>query len=196
MFSKGGRRAKLTASSHAGRYLRFDRVQLWRGTRESFLDLHPAGAVGNSEVRGVCGPYQVGMVNLHAVLWKGTPESLVDLHTVLGTNFASSYAEGVWTDGTIVRICGAAQAPWWMNLGTGHAIVWMITPPKLEAVSTTEGLNLSWSSADTEFVLERTTVFDSGSWELFSPTPTLKDGRWVMTVPLTNSCGFFRLRKR
>ena len=56
---------------------------LWRGTSESFVDLHPAGTVG-SEALGTGGGQQVGNVwdgefTTRAALWSGAADSYVNL---------------------------------------------------------------------------------------------------------------------
>src|SRR4029450_9204540 len=64
---------------------RYQHACLWRGTSESFVDLHPDGAgFMGSDAMGVRDGQQVGIVwgeslTQRAALWSGAPGSYTDL---------------------------------------------------------------------------------------------------------------------
>jgi hypothetical protein len=53
---------------------------MWNGTRESWIDLHPAGAAASSAIYAMDAECQVGLVDGQAVLWMGTAASCISLH--------------------------------------------------------------------------------------------------------------------
>src|SRR5262249_45692321 len=106
----------LSGGAHAG---------LWRGTRESWTDLHPDGA-DESYVFGTALTQQWGFFRTlgyaHACVWEGTAASPVDLHAVLPPRFLESYAQAMVerSDGTVV-VVGDAFDP---QANRTEAIVW------------------------------------------------------------------------
>ncbi|MCX5690818.1 MAG: hypothetical protein NTV94_13720 [Planctomycetota bacterium] len=105
----------------------------WHGTAASFVDLHPAGA-DRSEATGIslghiCGSIDTVNGDEHAAYWSGpSADSYFDLHSVLSSNFVSSQALGIWTDGSgLIRIVGEA------NLGEPNyesvAVMWTFGEP-------------------------------------------------------------------
>jgi hypothetical protein len=52
---------------------------LWRGTRDSFVDLNPPGKK-SSNATAISGSQQVGQADGHAGFWNGTADSFVDLN--------------------------------------------------------------------------------------------------------------------
>jgi hypothetical protein len=92
---------------------------LWRGTPESFVDLHPSAAV-QSSAGPTDGTYQGGYVewvslSRRAAIWNGTPESVVDL---------SGGRESIVTGMAPGTQVGWAQ----FSGGASHACVWRGTP--------------------------------------------------------------------
>jgi hypothetical protein len=93
-------------------------ASLWKGTRESWINLHPANSGGtSSSAYGVSGTQQVGSVmylgeSPHAVLWSGTPQSWIKLGPVdSGHSSVFDVSGGVQ--------CGYAKfGPYW------HAGLW------------------------------------------------------------------------
>lgn len=80
---------------------------VWNGDRNSWVDLHPKGAL-NSIALGVGGGIQVGRVqtptDVFAAMWRGTPESLINLD-VDGYDGTDAYAtDGVYQVGTASTI--------------------------------------------------------------------------------------------
>jgi hypothetical protein len=96
---------------------------LWRGSRESVIDLHPPGFVV-TEAWGAWENFQVGYgygpatrSNVgHALLWSGTAESVVDLHPV---GFAASEAHDVFGDSQVGRAVKLVDIH-----PSNHAMLW------------------------------------------------------------------------
>ena len=111
-----------------------EHAMLWSGTAHSFVDLHPGGAL-RSKAYATTGSQQAGYAQVfvaavgthieHAALWSGTANSFVDLHTVLGSNYETSRAEGMWSDGETTYVVGSAQSTTPGFYGA-HAILWTI----------------------------------------------------------------------
>lgn len=105
------------------------RAGTWSGTAASWNDLHPAPSTW-SLISGAFGNQQVGQAmingNFHASWWNGTTQSWVDLSTFLPGSWRDSYAQGIWSDGTITRIAGYG-----FNLDTGRyeALLWTRSDP-------------------------------------------------------------------
>ncbi len=82
---------------------------LWAGTAESFVDLNPTG-VTMSSCNATHGGKQVGVAkvgnNLHASIWSGSAASWIDLHSFVPSDFTSSQARGVWSDGSGTYVVG------------------------------------------------------------------------------------------
>jgi hypothetical protein len=84
---------------------------LWTGTKESWVNLSPAGST-ESLLNATNGTYQVGGARFgindpfHAGVWNGTAGSYEDLSTYLPAGSFDSYATGVWNDGPNIRISG------------------------------------------------------------------------------------------
>jgi hypothetical protein len=115
----------------------YDHAGLWTGTAESWVDLHPAGAL-SSGASGIGGGQQVGVAYVfdkdrgdwfeHAGFWTGTAESWVDLHPAQFGIFEISRAYA--TDGG--RQVG--EAGWWLHqtvasLWSGTAESWVDLHP-------------------------------------------------------------------
>lgn len=88
----------------------FDYAQhacLWRGTAESWIDLHPDGAI---ESRAWCaaGRWQGGWfgtyVTERACIWTGSVGSMVDLHALLPEKYNRSYAYRMWIAGEQLNV--------------------------------------------------------------------------------------------
>jgi hypothetical protein len=175
---------------------------MWSGTRQSFVDMHPPGATGLSELYGACDRWQVGLAVIngagHAGLWSSTPESFVDLHTILGTNYDNSFARAVWTDGMRIRVIGTATlAP----SRTEHAVLWEITEVPASwtavrlAVSCEAGrLVLRWPSNSDAFSVERATSLILQDWGPVAEQPALLNGQWVVSLPMGDASGWYRLK--
>jgi hypothetical protein len=94
-------------------------AMMWRGTAASAVDIHPAGYF-ESVATSMLGDDIVGSATGsstgnrdHALLWHTTSTNVVDLHpfvtSMLGTAYTSSYASGIFPDGTITgEISGPA----------------------------------------------------------------------------------------
>lgn len=95
-----------------------NQAMLWRGSRASVVNLHPAGAI-ESYAFAISGTMQVGygrgpsIGGAHALLWRGSAESMVDLHPA---GYRTSVAGGV--DGDIQVGRGEASS------GRDHALLW------------------------------------------------------------------------
>jgi hypothetical protein len=110
-----------------------DHACVWSGTAASFVDLHPASspdftdsyATGISQTV-VCGNAYSQTSADHAVVWTSlSPASLFDLSTVLPASYDGCEANGVWTDGSTIRVVGSAYNN---DTGNDEAIVWTFTP--------------------------------------------------------------------
>jgi hypothetical protein len=81
------------------------------------VNLHPAGATGNSSAAGVDGAQQVGSArvgaNDHASLWTGTAASWVDLHPPTALASSARDVSGGKQVGWIVTEAGAVGARLW-----------------------------------------------------------------------------------
>jgi hypothetical protein len=114
-------------------------ASLWFGTSISWVDLHPASTF-DSEALDVADGQQVGWTRtlgvVHASLWSGTAASWEDLHAFLPTDYSSSRAQAIWTEGGVTHVAGfgsntttgrtealmwSKASPTWSNLGFGLA---------------------------------------------------------------------------
>jgi hypothetical protein len=66
-------------------------------------------------------------------------------------------------------------------------------PIALNQSTDTQNINVSWPSWGIGFNVENDPTF-SGNWSALG-APILSNDRWQLAVPLTNSAGFFRLRR-
>lgn len=113
---------------------------LWRGSPESFVDLHPAGAT-SSMVQGMAPGVQVGNADFPGrtvgARWRGTAASFADLTPPYAV-FSDLYAtDGVYHVGNV--IIG----------GVGHAGIWMTdTPTGFVDLAILVGTNISGSTAN------------------------------------------------
>lgn len=112
-------------SAHAG---------MWRGTADSWVDLHPSGA-NQSYAQAVAGGQQAGAayfgVASHAGLWTGTAASWVDVHPANAASSTVEATDGLQQVGSAVSrgINGAC-------LWSGTAQSWVnLHPPMLGALS-------------------------------------------------------------
>jgi len=90
------------------------RAALWRGTRDSFVDLSPEGS-GISEARGVSGGQQVGWVWFNAqvaALWTGTAASFVNLNPAEATSSQANDVSNGWQVGS-ADFNNVARAGYW-----------------------------------------------------------------------------------
>jgi hypothetical protein len=104
-------------------------ASLWSGTAESWVDLHPAGARG-SGAYDIWMDYQVGYVDIdnvvRAALWKGTAESWIDLSTYLPPGFGQTFASGVWSEGSSIKVIGYGYNTIALR---NHALLWTSISP-------------------------------------------------------------------
>ncbi len=104
---------------------------IWFGTAGSFLDFNPTGAA-SSVLNGIDGGYEAGTATFgtatNAGFWSKSADSFVNLHTFLtpGT-YSTSEADGIWTNGTTIKIVGSAFNS---VLGRNEAILWTVTVPE------------------------------------------------------------------
>lgn len=91
------------------------RASLWRGTRESRVDLHPAMFQGNSEVTGATEGIQCGAAITypgqiaHACLWFGTRESYLDLNPYMHSTYETAFALAVGKTERSIIVFGKAK---------------------------------------------------------------------------------------
>ena len=87
-------------------------ASLWNGTASSWVDVHPIGFSASS-ISSASDGYQAGYVLVgglsHAYAWKGAAGFRVDLHAFLPNGFGYSFANGIFSDGTSILICGYAK---------------------------------------------------------------------------------------
>ncbi|MEW5884745.1 MAG: PEP-CTERM sorting domain-containing protein [Armatimonadota bacterium] len=107
----------------------YQRAGLWRGTGDSFVNLHPYGSIyTRTWAHATNGDIQVGEswisqpaeTFFHAVAWRGTPESMFDLHDYLPREFLWSAAYDIDEFGNII---GYAQ-----SRHDTFAVVWRPVP--------------------------------------------------------------------
>jgi hypothetical protein len=84
---------------------------------------------------------QVGDVGLttaitHAALWRGSAGTWLDLHQFVPSDFSTSFARDVWTDGTSIRVVGFG-----LNTTTQRyeALLWTYAPPTCPADFNNDG---------------------------------------------------------
>jgi hypothetical protein len=127
-----------------GYFLMPHRAGFWRGTPESWVELHPPTAAA-SRAMAVSGGLQGGYVDTHAVVWSGTAASLVDLHppgaaasVVLGMHMGQQVgratlsnlqraslwtgSSGSWVDLTPAGAGGAVAKAVHNGVQVGHAV--------------------------------------------------------------------------
>jgi hypothetical protein len=110
----GNTQAGFARSDATGGY---EHSVLWHGTAASALDLNPAGFISslildNSATTQV-GYGSVSIYDVHALAWNGSADNFIDLHSTLSgliPNLASSYANCISADGTIIGTAGTADA--------------------------------------------------------------------------------------
>ncbi len=90
-------------------FLGTTRAVLWSGTAASLVDLHPIGYT-DSQALAISGTRQVGLANLgglnRASLWTGTSASWQNLHAVLPSQYFTSVATGISSDGVNLYVTG------------------------------------------------------------------------------------------
>jgi len=68
-------------------------------------------------------------------------------------------------------------------------------PPGLALQTTSNGLQLSWPAPAFEFVLERAAELPAPAWEAMTQSVQVIGGSRIVTVPVSGSKSFFRLKK-
>ncbi|MDX2146508.1 MAG: GC-type dockerin domain-anchored protein [Planctomycetota bacterium] len=120
------------------------RASLWRGTPQSWVNLHPTSYVGNSFVEDVSDTDQVGYVEgsvqeRRASLWRNTAQSWVDL-----SPSGSTHSEATATDGRtqvgFALIAGVTHAGTWQ----GTASSWQSLHPAGASNSVATGVAGRW----------------------------------------------------
>ena len=88
---------------------------------------------------------------------------------------------------------------WSDDVAGTSASVWLNTSCSagfdLHVARDNGAITISWSFPSTGFLLQSSTNLSPTSWNLFDRLPVNKNGRWEVTVPTTQSQGYFRLRK-
>ncbi|MEW5882728.1 MAG: hypothetical protein AB1725_00700 [Armatimonadota bacterium] len=111
--------------SHGGR----GHAALWNGDRNSWVDMHPKGAV-NSQAYGVGGGIQVGRVEMEgdvfAAMWRGTRDSMVRLGAEHFEGSIAYATDGVYQVGVSVVVDGPVLAYVWQGSAESAR---NITPP-------------------------------------------------------------------
>lgn len=127
--------ADLNGGSHAA---------IWSGTAASVVDMNPVGAT-TSVLRGADDSYQVGSATFpgsssNAGIWSGTAGSFLNLHALLAPGaYSSSQANGVWTDGTTIKVVGTAFNT---GLARSEAVLWTVTVPEPATLSLLSAIGL------------------------------------------------------
>jgi hypothetical protein len=99
---------------------------IWSGTAASFVDLNPAAATV-SYGTATTGSAQAGNAyfdHFRAVLWFGNAANFLDLEAPLGTNYSTSSAQAIWSDGSVIQVAGYAQR----SAGNPVPMLWTIRP--------------------------------------------------------------------
>lgn len=138
----GGVSASLALGAHGNSQVghRNSRAALWSGTAASFVDLNPSDALSfHSIARGVYDGYQVGSINHRpsgqrprAAFWEGTAASYVDLQQFLPSNYISSEATCISSDGSFIYVGGNAVRT---GSSVQEAVVWKMPVPVPEPAS-------------------------------------------------------------
>jgi hypothetical protein len=67
--------------------------------------------------------------------------------------------------------------------------------PNLAIVRSGPALTVSWPFPSAGYILESSTGLNATSWRPTDTVPVNKNGQWEVTMPTTQSQGYFRLRK-
>jgi len=104
---------------------------IWKGTAESWQDLHPLPGSGSSYLYATTGTMQVGSSHVagfsfpHAGVWSGTASSFIDLSQFLPAAYGGdSLATSIIVDGGITYVGGYARGP----SGQNKAVLWTLVP--------------------------------------------------------------------
>jgi len=104
---------------------------IWNGTPESWVDLHPFPAFGDSQLFATTGTMQVGSSHVpgftfpHAGVWSGTAATFIDLNQFLPSGYGGeSLATSIIVDGGITYVGGYARGP----SGQKEAVLWTLVP--------------------------------------------------------------------
>ncbi len=105
---------------------------LWKGTPESFVDMHPSVAY-DSGLNDTTGRYHAGYITHgglgQAGLWIGDdPESFIDLHAMLGPDRYFSVAYGIAEHNGKPHVVGRAGH---VN-GISRAVAWIARIPETD----------------------------------------------------------------
>ena len=104
-----------------------DGAALWRDTPDSYVSLHPAGAIESdawSLYRALQGGYAMFTVDAyHAALWTGTAGSFKDLHPAQITGVTDSFLRGTASGVQVGNVLFDNDPV------NSHAILWRFSTP-------------------------------------------------------------------
>jgi hypothetical protein len=166
---------------------------LWRGSAESFVDLHPPGW-DSSALAGVSGDIQVGIARpvsdssqAHAALWRGSAESLVDL-TPTGFNFAVAWAAA----GDFQVGYGYGQ----QTRGQEHALLWKGTAESMVDLHQFLPSSLQFSDSQATAIAEDGTIVGYAGQQAILWTPVVPEPTAGVLVACGLICLFSICRRR
>lgn len=82
-----------------------------------------------------------------------------------------------------------------VNSGAAFLYQLLPSPPRLGALLMPGALTLTWPTNAGNFVAQAVADLTSTNWTAIAESPNVTDGKYALTVPLTNSQQFFRLQK-
>lgn len=157
----------------------FFHASLWTGTPESWVDLHPPGAVF-SAAWATAGAIQVGHGQIgsqyHAFLWRGTAASWVDLNPAGSTE---SFANGAWGNQQVgsARFGGVTQAGLWSATPSSWVSLHPANATGSFAAATCESFQAGWAVFDS---VNRAGIW-SGSASSWEDLHAVLPGSWGET---------------
>jgi probable HAF family extracellular repeat protein len=142
---------------------------------------YPFGISGNNIVGEYYNIYSGGTAQ--GFMYNGSNYTSINFPGAVETS-----ANGISADGKIV---GTYED----NSGVRHGF--LATPVSrvisLQAISGVSGVTIEWPSFATNYVLQTTIDPVNGPWSQYTLSPVLEGSFFQITVPTTNSMGFFRL---
>lgn len=111
---------------------------------------------------------------------------------------SGNFSQGVWT-GTITVSHAGSNLVFLANDGSGHtglsSPIDVVAEPRLGVTNQGTSVLISWPAAPSGFVLESAPyLYSPTNWTPVSGSPTLINGQYLLSVPITGTNQFFRLQ--
>ena len=110
---------------------------------------------------------------------------------------SSNFNQGSWT-GTLLVSQPRSNLVFRASDGAGHFglsyPIDVVSPPALGLSNANGSLQISWPSDPSGFVLESSPTLSPPNWTPVGGSPTLTNGRYIQSIPITGTNEFFRLQ--